>query len=67
MRSEAEYRAEAAQLARQSENAKNDAHRTALLQQADTLLRYSYANGTNLRVRRPNGGLGPQLQRTSGD
>ena len=39
MRSEAEYRAEAAQLARQSENAKNDAHRTALLQQADTLLR----------------------------
>jgi hypothetical protein len=39
MLSEAEYRAEAAQLARQSETARNDAHRTALLQQADTLLR----------------------------
>jgi hypothetical protein len=39
MQSETDYRAEAAQLVRQAEHAKNAAHRAALLEHAETLLR----------------------------
>ena len=39
MQSPAYYRAEAAECVRQAEHAKNSVHRTALLHQADTLLR----------------------------
>jgi hypothetical protein len=39
MQSPAYYRAEAAECVRQAEHAKNSAHRTALLRQADTLSR----------------------------